>query len=446
MSRKAAKLEQRGSVAERVSAAVHAVDRQSHEHSYQWRGFALEFWDHSRIEAANGVKDAPTLVLRSPDALARIIRAPGELGISRAWVSGELDVVGDLEDALEATETWRRASLGPNELLRVAAAARSLGLLRRPAPPVPEAEIQLDGHAHSVQRDGEAISHHYDVSNQFYARMLGPTMVYSCAVFGSPSESLDNAQRRKLDLICRKLELSPGMRLLDLGCGWGSLLIHAAGVYGVRAVGVTVSEQQARLARQRIRGAGLSDLCEVRVEDYREVSDGPYDRIASVGMFEHVGGSNLPLYLERVRELLAPGGLFLNHGIVRPEAQRLNSRSFGQRYVFPDGELHTQGRVIDALEQSGFELLDDESLRPHYARTLRCWATNHDNHIAAAQAEIGYQRERVWRLHNHGAALSFERGTLSVHQVLSQPLGAIRQRPLKLRNYAASPTSFDSAH
>ena len=353
-------------------------------------------------------------------------------------------MIGDLEATLAATEEWRSVGLKPRDALSAVAAARRLGLLRRPNPKAPSAEIRLSGRSHSVERDGAAITHHYDVSNGFYRRMLGSTMVYSCALFGSETESLDAAQRRKLDLICKKLELKPGTRLLDIGCGWGSLLLHAAGRYGAQTVGVTVSTEQAELARERIRDAGLSDRCEVRVEDYRDISDGPYDRIASIGMFEHVGAENLGLYFERIRELLVPDGLLLNHGIVRTTAGRMNSRGFTNRFVFPDGELHTQAHVLQTLEESGFELLDDESLRQHYAQTLRAWARNHDAHIAEAAAEIGEERERVWRLHNHGAALGFESGRLSVHQVIAQPLATAKARPLRQRAYPADTTAFGS--
>jgi cyclopropane-fatty-acyl-phospholipid synthase len=269
-----------------------------------------------------------------------------------------------------------------------------------------------------------------------YRAMLGPTMVYSCAYYAAGHDTLDAAQTRKLDLICRKLELGPLDRMLDIGCGWGSLLIHAAREYGARGVGVTISERQAELARERVREAGLADRIEVRLQDYRDVSDGPYDKVASIGMFEHVGRGNLARYFAGVRSLLAPGGLFLNHGIVRTSPEPPNSRSFTRRYVFPDGELHTQAVVIATLEENGFELRDDESLRQHYARTLRDWGANLDAWREQAIAEVGEQRERVWRLHNAGAALAFERGTLSVHQVIAAPLelGATPP-PLRVRSY-----------
>jgi cyclopropane-fatty-acyl-phospholipid synthase len=269
-----------------------------------------------------------------------------------------------------------------------------------------------------------------------YRAMLGPTMVYSCAYYAAGHDTLDAAQTRKLDLICRKLELGPLDRMLDIGCGWGSLLIHAARDYGAQGVGVTISERQAELARERVREAGLSDRIEIRLQDYRDVSDGPYDKVASIGMFEHVGRGNLARYFAGVRSLLAPDGLFLNHGIVRTSPEPPNSRSFTRRYVFPDGELHTQAVVIATLEENGFELRDDESLRPHYAQTLRDWGANLDAWREQAIAEVGEQRERVWRLHNAGAALAFERGTLSVHQVIAAPLelGAAAP-PLRVRSY-----------
>ena len=294
----------------------------------------------------------------------------------------------------------------------------------------------MSGRLHSRARDSEAISHHYDISNEMYRAMLGPTMVYSCAYYAADHDTLDDAQTRKLDLICRKLELGPLDRLLDIGCGWGSLLIHAASNYGVRGVGVTISVSQAELARERVRESGLSDRIEIRLQDYRDVNDGPYDKISSIGMFEHVGRGNLALYFGGVRRLLTPEGLFLNHGIVRTSPQPPSERSFSRRYVFPDGELHTQAVVISALEDCGFELRDDESLRPHYARTLRDWGDNLDAWREQAIAEIGPERERVWRLHNAGASLAFERGTLSVHQVIAAPLNVGNGAPrLRVRAY-----------
>ena len=410
------------------------------------RAFGIRFWDGSELPPSPARQgDAPALVLRDPDALVRIVRAPGELGLARAWVSGELDVDGDLERAMALTEDWRHAPLRPSDALVALRAVRRLGVLRRPEPEPPATEARLKGRRHSAARDAEAISHHYDVSNAFYRRMLGPTMVYSCAYFASPHDTLEEAQTRKLDLVCRKLELQPGERLLDIGCGWGSLLIHAASEYGVRGVGVTVSAEQAALARGRIAQAGLTGRVEIRLQDYRDVGDGPYDKISSIGMFEHVGRANLPVYFSGARQLLRPGGLFLNHGIVRTAPVSTGLGSFSERYVFPDGELHTQGIVLSALEDARFEVLDDESLRPHYAETLRRWAANHDAHREAAIAEIGAERERVWRLHNVGAALGFERGAISVHQVLTMPLEVGARRPVRVRRYEPKGQRVSSA-
>ena len=286
------------------------------------------------------------------------------------------------------------------------------------------------GRRHSLDRDRVAVRHHYDVSNAFYRLVLGPTMVYSCAYFTSPDDTLEEAQTRKLETICRKLRLRAGDRLLDIGCGWGSLVLHAAREHGARAVGVTLSEPQAELARERIRDAGLSGRCEIRVADYREVDDGPYDRVASVGMYEHVGRAQLGEYVGRVTRLLREGGLFLNHGIVRAQPRPWDKHSFIARYVFPDGELHPVGAVVDAMERAGLEIRDDESLREHYGLTLRRWVGNLSANRDAAIAEAGTERERVWRLYMTGSAVAFEAGDISVHQVLASKPGAPHELPL----------------
>jgi len=395
----------------------------------------VRFWDGSELPAVDGDPSHPAVILRSPRALAHVVWRPGEMGIARAWVSGEVDVDGDIEDILSLRTRFEGLHLGPSELALLVKTARRLGALRGGKPPIPDAEFRKEGRVHSLRRDRRAIRHHYDVSNEFYRLVLGPTMVYSCAYFADPSESVDVAQERKLELICRKLRLAEGERFLDVGCGWGSLVIHAAREHGARAVGVTISEAQAELARERVREEGLSDRVEIRLADYREIADGPYDKIASVGMYEHVGRDKLGEYFTRVRSLLRPGGLFLNHGISRvaPHVKRkpwASDATFLSRYVFPDGELSLLGTVVEAAERAGFETRDDESLREHYALTLREWVRNLAANRERAIEIAGSDRERVWRLYMTGAALAFEAGEIGVHQTLFANPGAPHGLPL----------------
>jgi cyclopropane-fatty-acyl-phospholipid synthase len=281
-----------------------------------------------------------------------------------------------------------------------------------------------------LRRDRASVTHHYDVSNAFYELLLGPSLVYSCAYFASEDDSLERAQERKLELICRKLALQAGERILDVGCGWGSFVIHAAARHGVNALGVTLSEPQAELARQRIADAGLAGRVEVRVLDYRELDEQPFDRIASVGMYEHVGRAQLDTYVDVVHRLLRPGGLFLNHGITRIHTQPPRGPTFIGRYVFPDGELHPVTDIIGALEARGFETRDVESLREHYALTLRRWVANLAAGRDAAVAEIGEERERVWRLYMLGSAQGFEVGEIGIYQTLAVRSGAAHAVPL----------------
>jgi cyclopropane-fatty-acyl-phospholipid synthase len=414
-------------VATTVEPVVERIDRRAPGA----RNFALRFWDGSVVPAPAGVKSALTLVVRSPKALAYALRQPNELGLGRAWVSGALDLEGDLERGLALRERFRGLRLGASDRLAALRAAARLGAVHLRGPDVPSSEARVHGgRRHSLRRDREAVRHHYDVSNAFYRMVLGPTMVYSCAYFASPDDTLEEAQTRKLELICRKLRLHAGERLLDIGCGWGSLVLHAAREHGVHAVGVTLSEPQAELARERIRDAGLADRCDVRIADYREVADGPYDKVASVGMYEHVGRSQLAAYVRRVKGLLRDGGLFLNHGIVRAKPRPWDRHSFIARYVFPDGELHPVGAVVGAMEDAGLEIRDDESLREHYALTLRRWVANLAANREEAIAEAGGERERIWRLYMTGSALAFESGDISVHQVLAAKPGAPHDLPL----------------
>jgi cyclopropane-fatty-acyl-phospholipid synthase len=382
---------------------------------------AIEFWDGSSL----GPRAAATKVtVRSPLAFRRLLWSPPELGLARAYVAGEIDVDGDvyealgLRDSLASRREHLELKLGAGGRLQLVRLARELGILGPPPAP-PREEARLRGRRHSKRRDADAISHHYDVSNRFYRWVLGATMTYSCAYFPSPDTSLDDAQRTKYDLICRKLGLERGDRLLDVGCGWGGMVMHAAASYGVRAVGITVSRPQADLAAKRAADAGLADLVEIRLQDYRDVHDGPFDAISSIGMFEHVGLTQLKRYFVALFDLLRGGGRLLNHAISKPSGRaRFAKDSFIARYVFPDGELHEVGSVVRAMQEHGFEVRDVESLREHYARTLRFWVANLERHWDEAVEEVGAARARIWRLYMAGSALNFAAGRINVHQVL----------------------------
>ncbi|HEY7105650.1 MAG TPA: cyclopropane-fatty-acyl-phospholipid synthase family protein [Acidimicrobiia bacterium] len=359
-----------------------------------------------------------TLVIRSPDAFRRIVQSPGQLGVGRAYVAGDLDVEGDIFEALEMRNAFQRVRLDRSEWLHAAKLIGASAL--RPIAPPPE-EARLRGGRHSRERDAAAIAHHYDVSNDFYRIVLGPSLTYSCAVWASPDITLEEAQAAKYELICRKLDLQPGMRMLDVGCGWGGMVMHAAEHHGVDAVGVTVSRRQAELAEKRVAEAGLSSRVQIRLQDYRDIDDGPFDAVSSIGMFEHVGLSQLETYFRGLYALLPPQGRLLNHGISRPAGKyraRFQQRSFINRYVFPDGELHEVGSVISAMQRCGFEVRHDESLREHYALTLRAWVRNLEAGWDDAVAAAGEARARIWRLYMAACAVAFEDGNTQVHQVL----------------------------
>jgi cyclopropane-fatty-acyl-phospholipid synthase len=367
-----------------------------------------------------------TLDVRRPEALRRLLTFPTELGFARAYVAGDVDVEGDLSAALAAIGN-HPPSIQSHLVVDVAKRLGPSGF--RPLAPPPE-EARLHGLRHTRERDSSAISHHYDVSNDFYRILLGPTMTYSCGLWATPDVGLDAAQTAKYELVAQKLALASGMRLLDVGCGWGGMVMHAAAEHGVRAVGVTISERQAELAKKRVADAGLSDLVEIRLQDYRDVDDGPYDAISSIGMFEHVGLARLGEYFERLRSLLRPEGRLLNHAIGRPAngADRLPisvptmpwaRRTFVQRFVFPDGELHEVGTVVSAMQQNNFEVRHLESLREHYALTLRAWSRNLEARWDEAVGHVGEGRARVWRLSTAAFAVGFEAGRIQVHQVLA---------------------------
>jgi cyclopropane-fatty-acyl-phospholipid synthase len=382
--------------------------------------------------SALGPPDAPaTIVLRSRDALRRIVTAPGELGFARAYVSGDLDVEGDIYAALMLRDRLPEVRLSPTQLL---AAAREVGLrnLRR-LPPPPE-EARLKGRRHTVARDRAAVSHHYDVSNDFYRLILGPSLTYSCAVFTADDTTLEQAQANKYELVSGKLGLREGQRLLDVGCGWGGMVLHAAEHHGVSAVGVTVADRQVVLASKRAAEAGLVDRVEIRNQDYRLIDDGPFDAISSIGMFEHVGEERLAEYFGHLFELLQPGGRLLNHGISRPpgEGASFSRNSFIDHYVFPDGELHEVGRVVSVMQAAGFEVRHVESLREHYAKTLRHWVTNLEQNWDEAVELVGTARARIWRLYMAGSAINFEANRSQIHQVLGvKPAGSRSEMPLR---------------
>jgi cyclopropane-fatty-acyl-phospholipid synthase len=341
-------------------------------------------------------------------------------------VAGDIEIDGDVFDVLGMLARFQNVSVRPAHLGTALRLVGPTGL--RPLPPPPE-EARLRGARHSKARDAAAISFHYDVSNEFYRLVLGPSLTYSCAVWTDDTADLEAAQANKHELVSRKLGLREGMRLLDIGCGWGGMVLHAARHHGVHAVGVTLSRPQADLARARVEEAGLTGRVEIRAADYRDVTDGPYDAVSSIGMFEHVGLTQLAEYFERCRALVAPRGRFLNHGISRPAhmpkathgrfANPRLRRDFTERYVFPDGELHEVGTVVSAMQRAGFEVRHVESLREHYALTLREWVRNLESRWDDAVREAGAGRARVWRLYMAAAALGFERDQQQVHQVLA---------------------------
>ncbi|GAC1315366.1 MAG: cyclopropane-fatty-acyl-phospholipid synthase family protein [Acidimicrobiales bacterium] len=376
---------------------------------------AIEFWDGSRL----GPDAAPATVrFRTPDALRRILYAPGELGFARAYVYSDIDVDGDIHHALRVlASSSPELAIGWRGTLDVIRAAVRLKVVGRPLPPPPE-EARLQGRLHSVARDAEAISHHYDVSNEFYELFLGPSMTYSCARFTTAEATLEEAQAAKYELVCRKLGLTEGYRVLDVGCGWGGMVIHAAQHHGASAVGVTISREQFDIARKRVAQAGLADRVEIRLQDYREITDGPFDAISSIGMAEHVGRASLRAYFAALTALLRPKGRLLNHAISTPNGAAYDRRSFIARYVFPDGELPDVAEVVSGMQAQGLDVRDVEGLREHYALTLRRWSANLETGWEQACALVGERRARVWRLYLAGAAVSFEAAEIGIHQVL----------------------------
>jgi cyclopropane-fatty-acyl-phospholipid synthase len=375
-----------------------------------------------------------TLELRSPVALQYIVTAPGDLGLARAFVSGHLAVHGDVYRALYGLVEYSRQDVPWSERIEL---LRDLGtgvLHRPPVPPEEAPHPWRRGRRHSKDRDAAAIAHHYDVSNRFYEVVLGPSMAYTCAVYPTLEASLEEAQAEKFDLVCRKLGLQPGMRLLDVGCGWGGMVRHAAEHYGVHALGVTLSRQQAEWAQKAIADDGLTGQAEVRFSDYRDVTEANFDAVSSIGLTEHIGQKNLPAYFSFLASRLRPGGRLLNHTITRPNNQeRARAGGFLDRYIFPDGELEGPGYIQSAMNDHGFEVRHQENLREHYAMTLRDWGANLVAGWDDAVAEVGLRKARVWQLYMAASRVGFDTNRIQLHQILGVRLGNDHRSGMPLR-------------
>ncbi|MFN8218282.1 MAG: cyclopropane-fatty-acyl-phospholipid synthase family protein [Solirubrobacterales bacterium] len=378
------------------------------------RPFTVEFWDGSRVPATAA---GPVFSVRSPQAIAHALMAPGQLGLGRAYVSGELDV-DDMDAVIGLLNEWKPPALdGADKRALLLGAVRAAGLFR--PPPRPAAELRPSGRRHSKERDARAVRHHYDVSNDFFELFLGPTMVYSCAIWrDGEMKTLEQAQEEKLDTVARKLALQEGERVLDVGCGWGGFPIWAAQRYGVSVVGITLSPPQAERARERAAAAGVADRVEIRVMDYRDLATTgeKFDAIASIGMVEHVGSANIDLYAHTLAGLLEPGGRLLNHGITRLRHTDAEAGPFSERYVFPDGAPLHLSRNLLALERAGFVTHHVEDFGADYSKTLAAWIANLEADLPKATALAGPERIRVWRLYLRAAKNGFDSGFINIYQ------------------------------
>lgn len=378
------------------------------------RPFAVEFWDGSKLPATS--EGGPTFHVRSPRAAAHVLLAPGQLGLGRAYVSGELEV-DDMDATIELLNEWQPPALdAADKRALLMGAVRAAGLTRPPRRPA--AELRPSGRRHSKERDARAVRHHYDVSNDFFELFLGPSMVYSCAIWREGAKTLEEAQEEKLATVARKLELKPGDRVLDVGCGWGAFPLWAATKHGCDVVGITLSPPQAERARQRAEEAGVADRVDVRVMDYRDIvkTGEKFDAIASIGMVEHVGSANIDLYARTLATVLEPGGRLLNHGIARLRHTDAEAGPFSERYVFPDGAPLHLSRTLLALERAGFVTHHVEGFAPDYAETLKHWYTNIDENIERATELAGEERIRVWRLYLRAARNGFRSGFIGIYQ------------------------------
>jgi cyclopropane-fatty-acyl-phospholipid synthase len=387
--------------------------REEIERLFPERPFNVEFWDGTALPSTNG---GPAFIVKSPKAVAHALLAPGQLGLGRAYASGDL-AVSDLDQVMRLLDEWKPPPIETADKLKLAGAAvRAVGLTLPPRPPA--AELKPRGGRHTPERDRRAVRHHYDVSNDFFALFLDESMTYSCAIFSRGAKSLEEAQVAKNELVCTKLALKEGDRVLDIGSGWGAFAIHAAREHGARVTGITLSEPQAAGARERARAAGVEDLVEFRVQDYRELSGERYDALASIGMVEHVGDEQIDVYASQLAKLLSPGGRLLNHGIARLRHSDPAAGPFSERYVFPDADPLHLSRITLALERAGFQPNHVEDFREDYAETLRHWARRLDENLAEAERLAGPERTRVWRLYLRAARNGFETGFTSIYQVL----------------------------
>ncbi len=383
---------------------------------YHPRDFTIRMWDGTVWQQEAGQPSRYTMVIRHPGALRKMFLPASERAMGEAYVYDDFDIEGNLESALSMAEYLFGLHLKPTDRIRLA--ARLLRLPTHRSPRAGRQSASLSGAVHSLERDRRAVTYHYNTSNDFFALYLDKHMVYSCAYFAAPDQDLDAAQERKLEYVCRKLRLRPGDRLLDIGCGWGGLIIHAAEKFGVTALGITLSEPQATLARERIRRAGLQDRCRGEVWDYRELeTPESFDKVASIGMVEHVGERMLPTYFTHCQRLLRPGGVFLNHGIAHQKLNTLGP-SFSDAFVFPDSEPVPIDVSTRAAEQSGFEIRDIESLREHYALTLHQWVNRLERNHEEAVRRTDEATYRTWRLFMSASAYQFKTGRYNIYQTL----------------------------
>lgn len=378
--------------------------------SYSGPAFAIRTWDGWIWRSSDNQAAVFTVEFKTPSALGHIFLNPNEWSLGKAFIEGRLEVEGDLIAAFHLAEYIFQQPLALRQSLLQKLGATFFHIQ----------ELMRGGRRHSPSRDCMAISYHYDQPPEFYLPWLGASLVYSCAYFIHQDDSLDIAQKNKLDYICRKLRLEPGERFLDIGCGWGSLILHAACEYRAIAAGITLSQRQATTAVGRINRAQLQQRCSVELRDYRTLVDSPefFDKIASVGMFEHVGRNLLPAYFQIAHGILRPGGVLLNHGIARSCKQKSRKLSFIDRYVFPDGELVPIYEALEAAEKAGFEVRDVENLREHYAKTLRLWVQGLEENKESALRYVPRSTYRIWRLYMAGSAAAFERGDLGIYQTL----------------------------